>query len=105
MVRSDLSPAQQAVQACHAAIKASRSFLPETAILNPPNLVVCTIADEPSLKAFLEEVNLAGLRACSFQEDDLGGQTTAMATELVSGERRKIFRKLRLLQGAVAKAA
>lgn len=86
-------------------MKAARSFLPETAILNSPNLVVCTIPDEAALKAMLETVHRAGVRACSFQEDDLDGATTAFATELVSGEARKVFRKCRLLRGEMAAVA
>lgn len=86
-------------------MKASRSFLPDTAILNSPNLVVCTVPNEAALKDMLETVHRAGIKACSFQEDDLGGETTAFATELVSGEARKVFRKCRLLRGVEAIAA
>ena len=105
VVRADLSYAQRAVQACHASIKASRSFLPETAILNPPNLVVCTVPDERALKALLEDVHRAGIKACSFQEEDMGGETTAFATELISGDQRRVFRKCPLLREDAVKAA
>lgn len=97
VVREDLSIPQQAVQACHAAIKASRSFLPESAILNPPNLVVCVVPDEQALRTMLEQINRQGIRACSFQEDDMGGQTTAFATELIWGETRRAFRRCPLM--------
>ena len=105
VVREDLSIAQQAVQACHAAIKASRSFLPDTAILNSPNLVVCTVPDEAALKALMQEVIDAGIMACSFQEEDLGGETTAFATQLVSGKQRRVFRKCPLLHKGMKMAA
>lgn len=104
VVREDLTVPQQAVQACHAAMKAARSFLPETAILNSPNLVVCTVRDEVALKAMLEDIHRAGILACSFQEEDLDGQTTVFATELVSGEKRRAFRKCRLLRGQLQAA-
>jgi len=104
-VRADLSVAQQSVQAVHAGIKAGRSFLPETAILNSPNLVVCTVPDECALRFLLEEVHRRGVMACSFQEEDLNGETTAFATELISGEHRKAFRKCPLLHKEVVKAA
>ncbi len=104
MVREDISIPQQAVQACHAAMKAARSFLPETAILNSPNLVVCTIRDETALKAMLEDVNRHGILACSFQEEDMGGETTAFATELISGDLRRVFRRCRLLRGEAVAA-
>ncbi len=59
--------------------------------------MVCNIADEDSLIAFLREVRRSGVQCADFQEEDLGGQTTAFATELVSGPQRRIFRKLKLL--------
>jgi hypothetical protein len=99
IVRADLSFPQQAVQAIHAAMKASRSFLPDLCIVNSPNLVVCTVPDEAALKAFLETVHRAGIRASSFQEEDLDGQTTAFATELIAGEQRRVFRKCQLRRG------
>jgi len=86
-------------------MKAARSFLPETAILNSPNLVVCTVPDERALKVMLETVHRAGVLACAFQEEDLGGETTAFATELVSGDKRKLFRKCPLLHREIAMAA
>lgn len=105
VVREDISHAQQAVQACHAAIKASRSFLPEVAIINSPNLVVCTAPDEAALHAVLEDVHRAGIRAALFREEDMNGEATAFATELVTGSQRRVFRKLPLLKGAVLQAA
>lgn len=105
MVRGDLSAAQQAVQACHASIKASRSFLTESAILNSPNLVICTVPNESVLRQMLEDVNRAGILAASFQEEDLNGETTAFATELISGPQRRIFRKLPLMKGGQLAAA
>ena len=100
-----MSVAQQSVQSVHAGIKASRSFLPETAILNSPNLVVCTVENECALKTLLEEVHRRGILACSFQEEDLNNETTAFATELISGEQRKVFRKCPLLHKEMKQAA
>jgi hypothetical protein len=99
VVREDLSIPQQAVQACHASIKASRSFLPLEAITHSPNLVVCVVADQAALVRFLAEVRASGIRCAEFHEEDLGGEMTAFATELVQGELRRVFRKCRLLRG------
>lgn len=73
--------------------------------MNSPNLVVCTVPNEAALKAMLEDVNRRGILACSFQEDDMGGETTAFATELVSGAQRRVFRKCPLMQGRELQAA
>jgi hypothetical protein len=63
------------------------------------------VPDEPALKALLERVHRLGIRAQSFQEEDLGGETTAFATELISGDKRLAFRQLRLLKGRSLQAA
>lgn len=97
VVRSDLTVAQQAVQATHAAIKASRSFLPESAIENSPNLVIVNIGSEKELLSLGEELVKLGIRFCLFQEEDLGKENTALATELISGAARRVFRKYKLL--------
>lgn len=104
MVRSDLTIPQQTVQACHAAIKAARDF-PLSVDHPHPNLVVCSVPDEASLLQFCAEVRAAGVRCADFQEEDLDNETTAFATETVSGAQRRIFRKCRLLSTPVACAA
>lgn len=91
-MREDLSIPQQAVQACHAAIKAARSFLRSETDPENPNLVVCTIADRGALLEFFEGAWKQGVACVAFFEDDMQGEITAIASELVSGEKRKVFR-------------
>lgn len=102
VVREDLSIPQQCVQSCHAAIKATKHLLSSNSPVENPNLVVCGVPDEAALHKLLTEVQSSGVRCCSFQEEDLGNQTTAFATELVSGSYRKAFKKCRLLRGESA---
>jgi hypothetical protein len=83
------------VQACHAAIEAARSFLPSGAA--HPLVIVCAVRDESALFGCLDRVARLGVRHRAFREPDTGGQLTAVATEPVSGERRRWFRKYRLL--------
>jgi hypothetical protein len=95
LVREDLSPSQQVVQSCHAAIEAARTFLPPEH--EHPHLVICGVRDEPALWARLHRLQERGVHFRPFFEPDLGGQLTALATEPLSGDDRRLFRSLRLL--------
>jgi hypothetical protein len=95
LVRKDLSPAQQIVQSCHAAIEAARALLP--AELQHPHLIVCGVHDEAALWRFLHKLQLHNIRFQAFLEPDQDNQLTALATEPVFDETRRLFRNLRLL--------
>jgi hypothetical protein len=96
LVRRDLSRAQQAVQACHAAMEAARAFLPPS--LEHPSLVICGIRDGPRLLQCLARLEAAGIRHRAFYEPDLNHQLTAVATEPVAGSQRELFRRYSLLR-------
>ena len=102
VVREDLPFPAQCVQSAHAAISAARHFPPDSP---HPNLVVCTTPNEASLRLACDAARTAGIRCHEFEEEDLGGETTAFATEQVAGPARRVFRKLPLLTGPVAVAA
>jgi hypothetical protein len=99
LVRQDLSPGQQVVQACHAVAEALSSFLPFPS--PQPHLVVCGVTDEAALRRSLERAVAHGVRCHPFHEPDLGYQMTAWASEPVSGPTRKHFRRYRLLNPSV----
>jgi hypothetical protein len=83
VVRSDLSPGQQAVQACHAALA-----LAESGVAVPDTLVLLAVPDEPALLQLADRIALGCALPCGYRlqlevfcEPDLGGQATALATD------------------------
>lgn len=49
--------------------------------------------------------SLRGIRQYLFTEEDLEGQATAFATEPISGEKRRAFKKFQLWKPRVEKVA
>lgn len=88
VVRTDLPRAQQLVQSIHAAYEAGIRF-------GDPNrtasVVVCQVPDEEALLLALERLDRREIRSYMFHEPDIGGQATALATEPITGPRRKIL--------------
>jgi len=80
--RGDLSPGQQAVQACHAVaelcVRHRDSEVADWAE-NHKTMVILGAKDEPELKSILESLMSAGLRCQPFYEPDIGNQLTAFA--------------------------
>jgi hypothetical protein len=54
------------------------------------------VPDEAALRLAAATCGLKGIRQYLFIEDDFGYQATAFATEPVSGEKRKAFKKFPL---------
>lgn len=96
MVREDLSFAQQIVQSCHSLLE-SVLFKPPNLYIPHPHLVLCSVSDEQELLIFAEKLNSRGIKFSLFQEPDIGNVYTSLSTEPISGETRRIFSKLRLL--------
>jgi len=90
-VRRDLSLSQQVVQACHACIEATRIFLPPDLV--HPHLIVLGARSEIDLACIAARLDRNQVRFRKFCEPDLGDQWTALATELVSGNRRALFKR------------
>lgn len=97
MTRRDLTPEQQSVQAIHAAIEAARQGLVDPNSAHP-HLVFCAVSDEAALYRLAEKLDAAGIRYRPFYEPDRFHQLTAIATEPVFGERRKLFKSLQLVR-------
>lgn len=97
VVRKDLSTPQKAVQACHAVFEAvsAKSFKPPQV---HPNIIICEVPDERRLVQFAEKLEKAGVRCALFQEADRGDEYTSLATEIVYGDRRSLFKNLQLMQ-------
>jgi hypothetical protein len=103
LVRTDLSPGQQVVQACHAAWDACSTF--HDPGHEHPHLVVCGVPDESTLKHVLEQLRERGVRLRAFTECDIGNELTALASEPLAGAARRPFRKYRLLNPGLLCAA
>lgn len=96
ITRKDLSTAQQAVQAGHAAIEAARAFLkPDD---EHPSLIICSVKGETQLANAANDIERQGIRIKRFYEPDRNNELTAFATEPLSGEARKPMRKFQLIK-------
>ncbi len=94
-VRTDLPSPYQIVQACHAAVEAARSLLPQH--LPHPHLVVCGLPSQRRLFQCMDQLGRRGVSTRPFYEPDLGDELTAVATEPIFGARRRLFRRYRCL--------
>lgn len=94
VVRTDLTPSQAAVQACHAVLEAGRSSLLEA--VQHPHLVLCGVRNESALAKSLNRIKDAGIACQEFKEPDIGNQLTAFATKPVSGDSRRLFKSFKL---------
>jgi len=96
-VRCDLSPSQVCVQATHAAIETAR-FLSPT--LDHPHVIIAGAENEEKLQKCLKQIEFQGIICKPFFESDLNGELTAFATELISADKKQIFRKFQLLKAS-----
>ncbi len=94
-VRLDLTPSQRAVQAIHGALEASEYLDRDK---EHPHLILLAISNEEELLKIPEKLNTSNIRHKIWKEPDIGNQVTSIATEPISGDRRKIFKKYKLLQ-------
>jgi len=90
VTRSDLQPAQQAVQAAHAlrAFVEEHPYEDEKWFKQSNTLALLAVEDEPRLHQLWCEAVDSGVRVSGFLEPDLGGAITALALEPGSGSRR-----------------
>ena len=103
-VRKDLSTSEQAVQSSHAAIEAAKNFgLKE--LPDHPHLVILGVKNEKKLDQALEYLEENGIRHYGYREPDYDDSLTAIATEPLQGDVRKLFKKWQLLKPVSAKEA
>jgi hypothetical protein len=84
------------VQAIHAAHDAGRFFCTPTDPV--PSVVVCQTPDESTLRHEAERLEARGVRVAVFTEPDRGNEATALATEPLGQDARRMFRKWKLLE-------
>lgn len=94
LVRKDLTPQQQAVQAAHATLEAGRHISPSR---EHPHLVLLGVRSEAQLENALRKLKAQGIDCHEFREADLDDQLTAFCTEPISGDARRHFKRFNLL--------
>lgn len=90
IVRADLRPGQQAVQAMHAqrAFVAEHTEVEREWFEKSNTLVLLAVADEPALHRVLRLAGERGIRVSVFREPDLGDAVTALTLEPGDAARR-----------------
>lgn len=95
MTRRDLLPAQQAVQASHAAIEISRT---SPRLFHPqPNLIVCVVDDEAALYQLASRLSQSQIPYTLWREPDWNNELTSLATLPLADKQRRLLRGLTLL--------
>lgn len=95
LIRKDLPHSTQVVQASHACIEATRAFLTDQA--EHPHLVVLGVNSQEQLQNSAKKLEKAGVRFRVFIEPDRDNESTALATEPIGGETRRIFKNYKCL--------
>lgn len=96
-IRQDLTPAQIAVQSCHACIESANAF-DLGKLSDHPSVIILGVRDETKLHQARQFLMDNGIKHCHFYERDLDDQLTSLATGPIFGEQRKLFRKFQLLR-------
>ncbi len=94
-VRSDLPWPQKVVQSSHAVLESTRAFVTDR---NRVKIIVVSARSESKLLAIVQEAADNGIRSVAFQEADMNNQVTAVATEPIDDEQRKVFGRYKLLE-------
>ena len=93
LVRADLSHAQQIVQSAHSCLEAGKQF----AHAGETHLVALRVKNEQRLMRAAMELHAAGVKYAFFFEPDGNVGYTAIATEMIVGDKRRIFEKYPLI--------
>ena len=91
VTRQDLTSAQQAVQAAHAALSFAVTYPEVTLDWHEHGQVLVLLAAPDERWLALAELRLDGYRTVSFREPDLGGQLTAICAEPAAAPRLSRF--------------
>lgn len=94
LIRKDLPLPQQIVQSIHAAYEAAGKFDDDTSQTH--STVLCQTTDENGLIKAANKLDFSGIRYHLFQEPDIGNQPTALCTEPITPDRRRIFSNWKL---------
>lgn len=97
ITRKDLSIPQQTVQSGHALIESTKLFCNK--LSTHPSIIVCTVKNEDKLNDAIKYLHDNKIKFCTFREPDIGDELTAIATEPLYGDDRKIMNKFQLMRG------
>lgn len=87
------------VQAAHAAIEAAHFLIPKDE--EHPHLVVCGVKTEQELLAVQNRLSGLGINLKVFREPDRGGEATAICTEPIAEDQKKLLRRYQCLKPPV----
>lgn len=100
LVRKDIALEQQIVQATHAGVEAGRSFyLPQHGIAS---VILLAVPDMQALHAAQALLHAKGVKTELFHEPDFGMGDSALATEPLLEEQRKLLSSWPLWRAPVA---
>ena len=94
LVRTDLPIEQQMCQAIHAAHESGIHLANKSKDIS--SVVVCAVPNEAKLQEVYIKLKSRGIKTVMFLEPDIGNQATALATEPICGDQRKIFANFKL---------
>ncbi len=94
IIRKDLSIPQQLVQAAHAAHESGLHLCEDKSDIN--YLIALGVPDEERLTTFHKKLEDRGIKSILFREPDIGNEATALCTEPICGNGRKMFSRLPL---------
>ena len=98
LIRKDLPVAQQLVQAAHAAHESGLHLCEDKSKVN--YLVALEVIDEDRLLEAHERLQDRGVESILFREPDRNNEATALCTEPIRGNSRKMFSKYSLWREA-----
>lgn len=98
LVCGDLSLAQQMCQAVHAAHESGIHLSDKNNGIS--SVVICSVPSEDDLLKADFDLKRRGIRSVIFKEPDLENRATALATEPLNGEFRKLLSRYPLWKGA-----
>lgn len=95
-IRKDLPTHYQIIQAAHATQEITKSIEhPEQTC----HFILFEAKDEKHLTDIKIKLDMSGIKSHMFNEPDYGTGYTAIATEPIWGEARKLFKKYKMFKG------
>ena len=86
------------MQSSHAAIEAANAFY-DPKVVDHPHLVLSEVRSEYYLSKLIDKLTRENVRLVIWREPDINHEITAIATEPIFNEKRKLFKKLQLIKG------